>query len=146
MIAIHLCKANYQAFLIICQESLIKNAKNAMKEKKLGQNVNLLDLEIIDSTKDTKNAMKQLKELKIFRICLNFAMVSLIIFFFNFVFSFLFFCVYPYEYMNNREKFDETSILPKEAFYSKLNEEGISDADYARIKKTWEVFEIRNLS
>ena len=48
--------------------------------------------------------------------------------------------------MNNREKFDETSILPKEAFYSKLNEEGISDADYTRIKKTWEVFEIRNLS
>ena len=48
--------------------------------------------------------------------------------------------------MNNREKFDETSILPKEAFYSKLNEEGISDADYARIKKTWKVFEIRNLS
>ena len=146
MIAIHLCKANYQAFLIICQESLIKNAKNAMKEKKLGQNVNLLDLEIIDSTKDTKNAMKQLKELKIFRICLNFAMVSLIIFFFNFVFSFLFFFFFFYEYMTNREKFDETSILTKEAFYSKLHEEGISDADYARIKKTWKVFEIRNLS
>ena len=48
--------------------------------------------------------------------------------------------------MDNREKFDETSIPPKEAFYSKLNEEGINDADYACVKKIWEVFEIKNLS
>ena len=39
--------------------------------------------------------------------------------------------VYPYEDMDNWEKFDETTIPPKEAFYSKLNLEGISDADYA---------------
>ena len=43
--------------------------------------------------------------------------------------------VYPYEYMDNWKKFDETSIPPKEPFYSKLNEEGISDADYERVKK-----------
>ena len=30
--------------------------------------------------------------------------------------------VYPYEYMDSWEKFDETSIPPKEAYYSKLNE------------------------
>ena len=48
--------------------------------------------------------------------------------------------------MDNKGKFDETSIPPKEAFYSKLNEEGISDVDYARVKKIWEVFEIKNLS
>ena len=35
--------------------------------------------------------------------------------------------VYPYEYMNSWEKFNETSIPPKEAYYSKLNEEDISD-------------------
>ena len=39
--------------------------------------------------------------------------------------------LYPYEDMDNWEKFDETTIPPKEAFYSKLNLEGISDADYA---------------
>ena len=38
--------------------------------------------------------------------------------------------VYPYEDMDNWEKFDETTIPPKEAFYSKLNLESISDADY----------------
>ena len=27
----------------------------------------------------------------------------------------------------------------------KLNEEGISDTDYARVQKVWEVFKIKNL-
>ena len=53
--------------------------------------------------------------------------------------------VYPYEYMDSWEKFDETSVPPKEDFYSELNEERVSDADYARIQKVWEVFEIKNV-
>ena len=32
---------------------------------------------------------------------------------------------YPYEDMDNWEKFDETTILPKETFYSKLNLEDL---------------------
>ena len=39
--------------------------------------------------------------------------------------------VYPYEDMDDWEKFDETTIPPEEAFYSELNLEGISDADYS---------------
>ena len=31
--------------------------------------------------------------------------------------------VYPYEYMDSWERFDETSLLDKEAFYSSLNME-----------------------
>ena len=46
--------------------------------------------------------------------------------------------------MDSWEKFNETSIPPQEAYYSKLNEEGISDADYAHVEKVWEVFEIKN--
>jgi hypothetical protein len=38
--------------------------------------------------------------------------------------------VYPYDYVNSLEKLNETSLPPKEAFYSNLNEEGISDSDY----------------
>ena len=30
-------------------------------------------------------------------------------------------CVYPHENMDSWKTFDETSIAPKEAFYSKLN-------------------------
>ena len=52
--------------------------------------------------------------------------------------------IYPYEYMDSWERFDENTIPPKEAFYSKLNLEGISNADYEHVKKVWEAFEIRN--
>ena len=38
--------------------------------------------------------------------------------------------VFPYEYMDSWEKFNENTISPKEAFYSKLNLENITDKDY----------------
>ena len=38
--------------------------------------------------------------------------------------------VYPYEYMDGWEKFEEISLPPKDAFYSKLNMKGISDQDH----------------
>ena len=37
--------------------------------------------------------------------------------------------VYLYEYMDRWKKFKETSIPDKEAFYSELNKEGITDWD-----------------
>ena len=52
--------------------------------------------------------------------------------------------VYPYEDMNNWEKFGEITIPPKESFYRKLNLTGISDAGYAHAQKIWEVFGIKN--
>ena len=53
--------------------------------------------------------------------------------------------VYPYEYMDSLEKFDETTLPAKKDFYSKLNLENISDEDYLHAQKVLEVFEIRNL-
>ena len=52
--------------------------------------------------------------------------------------------VYPYEDMDNWGKYDETTIPPKEAFYSTLNLEDISHEDYAHVQKVWDVFEIKN--
>jgi hypothetical protein len=46
--------------------------------------------------------------------------------------------VYPYEYMNSWEKFDKTSLPPKGAFYSKLNNTHISDTEYEYAKSVWE--------
>ena len=46
--------------------------------------------------------------------------------------------------MDNWEKINETTLPPKEAFYSNLNLENISDEDYAHAQKVWEVFEIKN--
>ena len=52
--------------------------------------------------------------------------------------------VYPDEDIDNWEKFDETTIPPKEAFHSNLNLENISDEDYAHAQNVWKVFEINN--
>ena len=38
--------------------------------------------------------------------------------------------VYPYEYMDGWEKFEEPNLTPEGAFYSRLNMKGISDQDY----------------
>ena len=51
---------------------------------------------------------------------------------------------YPYEDADSWEKFDKTTIPPKEAFYSELNLEGISDADYTHVQNLWAVSEIKN--
>ena len=53
--------------------------------------------------------------------------------------------VYPYEYIDNWEKFNEILLPPKKDFYSELNFKNITDKNYARKKKVWGVFEIRNL-
>ena len=53
--------------------------------------------------------------------------------------------IYPYEYIDSWGRFDENTIPPREAFYSKLNLENIRDKDYEHIKKVWEAFEIKNL-
>ena len=47
--------------------------------------------------------------------------------------------------MNSWEKLDETRLSHKEAFYSNLNLEDISDEDYAHAQKLWDVFEIKKL-
>ena len=53
--------------------------------------------------------------------------------------------VYPYEYMDSPEKLKETELPPKEAFYSRLNDEGISDEDYEHAREVWESFEMKSL-
>ena len=53
--------------------------------------------------------------------------------------------VYFYDYKDSWERFNETSLPPKESFYSELNLEDISDKDYLHAQKVWDVFEIRNL-
>ena len=47
--------------------------------------------------------------------------------------------------MDKWEKFDETTLLPKEAFHGNLNLKDIGVEDYAYPKKVWEVFEMKKL-
>ena len=46
--------------------------------------------------------------------------------------------------MDDWEKFNETSLREKEDFYSHLNMEDITDADYVHAKKVCKDFEIKN--
>ena len=53
--------------------------------------------------------------------------------------------IYPYEYMDSWERFDDGTIPPNEAFYSELDLESITDKDYEHLKKVCGAFEIKNL-
>ena len=48
--------------------------------------------------------------------------------------------VYPYGYMNSWERFNETELPPKEAFYNDLTNEQLADEDYEHAKKVWRAF------
>ena len=47
--------------------------------------------------------------------------------------------------MDSWQKFDETALPPKKDFYSNLTLENISDGNYTRAQKIWDVFDIKNL-
>ena len=51
--------------------------------------------------------------------------------------------VYPYEYMDSWERFNETMLPTEESFYSELNLEGITNEDHDHAKKVWDTFNIK---
>ena len=53
--------------------------------------------------------------------------------------------IYPYEYMDDWNRFKETALSPREAFYSKLKMSGVSDRDYEHTRRVWREFGINNL-
>ena len=53
--------------------------------------------------------------------------------------------VYPYEYMDNWKRFNETSLPSKESFYSNLNMENIGDIDYRHGNNVSNKFKLKNL-
>ena len=53
--------------------------------------------------------------------------------------------VYPYEYMDNWERFDEPSLPNKESFYSNLNMENIDDINYRHGNNVFKRFKLRHL-
>ena len=53
--------------------------------------------------------------------------------------------VYPYQHMDGWENFNKASLPEKEDFYSHLNMEDITDADYAHAKRVCKDFVIKHL-
>ena len=52
--------------------------------------------------------------------------------------------VYPYDYIDSFNKFNE-KLPPKEEFYSILNDEHISDEDYQHAQNVWNTFSLKNM-
>ena len=134
MIATDLCQLHYQILLITCQEFITKNVRNAWKEK------TRLNCEFIGfkngrlnyKCKECKKSYAKLtsESIKNFPALHKFCNGDV-----NKFFLLLRKGIYPYEFIDSRKKFNENTIPPKEAFYSELNLEGISDADYEHVKK-----------
>ena len=53
--------------------------------------------------------------------------------------------VYPYDHLDEWEKFNKTLFPEKEEFYCNLNKEDIADADYMHAKRVCKDFEIKKL-
>ena len=53
--------------------------------------------------------------------------------------------VFPYDYVSSMEKLSETQLPPKEEFYSKLNDENITDNDYQRAINVWNTFNCQTI-
>ena len=53
--------------------------------------------------------------------------------------------VYPYDYVSSLEKLSETNLPPKEEFYSKLNDEDITNDDYQHAINVWKIFKCKTI-
>ena len=51
--------------------------------------------------------------------------------------------VYPYDYMDNFDKFDETELPPITEFYSRLYDSNVDKKDHAHAQKVWSHFDIK---
>ena len=53
--------------------------------------------------------------------------------------------VYPYDFMNGFEKFDQMELPTKDQFYSILNNQHIMNNEYNHAKEVWKVFNIKTM-
>jgi Recombination endonuclease VII len=53
--------------------------------------------------------------------------------------------VYPYEYIDSFNKFQENSLPPIGAFFSKMSNSNITNAQYEHARKVWQKYGIQNL-
>ena len=53
--------------------------------------------------------------------------------------------VYPYDFKDIFEKFDQTELPTEEQFYSTLNDQHITNDEYDHAKKVWKAFKIKTM-
>ena len=53
--------------------------------------------------------------------------------------------IYPYDYFDNKNKYDELQLSEKEKFFNKLNNKNISNDDYKHAIEVFKTFKCKNL-
>lgn len=53
--------------------------------------------------------------------------------------------VYPYDYIDSDDKFNDQQLLSKDKFCTLLTDEGIPDEAYTHAQKVWNTFNIRSM-
>ena len=53
--------------------------------------------------------------------------------------------VYPHDFMDSFERFNQTELPSKDQFYSILNDQQITDDEYDHAKKVWKTFKIKTI-
>ena len=53
--------------------------------------------------------------------------------------------VYPYDYMNSFEKFEDSRLPKKEDFFSIMNNEHITDEEYQHAQTVWKTFNLKTM-
>lgn len=53
--------------------------------------------------------------------------------------------VYPYEYMDSKEKFNETFLPDRSALFSSISDQSISQSDDDHAKIVWKMSQISNM-
>ena len=53
--------------------------------------------------------------------------------------------VYPYDYMDSWERFNETKLTDKKSFYNKLNQLGIRIRDHKHARNVWKTYIMQNM-
>ena len=53
--------------------------------------------------------------------------------------------VYPYDFMDSSEKFNQMELPTKDQFYSIINDQRITDDEYNHAKKVWKAFKIKTM-
>ena len=134
MILVVSCKVNYQTLLITCLKFIIKIAKNAWKKnirskcEFIGLKNNRLNYKCKECNETSAKSVNDLIEK--FSTTYKFCNGNL-----NKFVLLLRKGVYPYEYMDSWERFNETSLPSKKSLYSELNLEDISGKDYLHAQK-----------
>ena len=52
--------------------------------------------------------------------------------------------MYPYDYMDCFEKFNQTELPTKDEFFSILNDQHITNKEYDHTRKVWKIFNLKN--